>query len=155
MPQRKLKLPVPLTILTGSLGVGKTTALCRLVAQKPAGEVWCCIVNEFGAVGIDAAAIESSASEHGDVVVKQIAGGCMCCVLSGPLSAAIAQIIRQVKPDRVLIEPSGLGHPGGELLNRTDEWIPKYGSMSAQAKVPVQAASVSCSVHVVSVCMHT
>jgi hypothetical protein len=38
----------------------------------------------------------------------------MCCVLSGPLSAAIAQIIRQAKPDRVIIEPSGLGHPGGE-----------------------------------------
>lgn len=114
MQARQLKLPIPVTILTGSLGVGKTTALCRLVAQKPADEVWCCIVNEFGAVGIDAVAIESSSAVSGNVVVKQLAGGCMCCVLSGPLSAAIAQVIRQVKPDRVIIEPSGLGHPGGK-----------------------------------------
>lgn len=114
MTARKLKLPIPVTILTGSLGVGKTTALCKLVAQKPADEVWCCIVNEFGAVGIDAVAIVSNSLQQSNVVVKQIAGGCMCCVLSGPLSAAIAQVIRQVKPDRVIIEPSGLGHPGGE-----------------------------------------
>jgi G3E family GTPase len=95
--------------------VGKTTALCQLVQQKPPDQVWCIIVNEFGAVGIDAAVIEGSAvgAAAGTVTVKQLAGGCMCCVLAGPLSAAIAQIIRQAKPDRVIIEPSGLGHPGG------------------------------------------
>uniref|UniRef100_A0A383VMH9 CobW/HypB/UreG nucleotide-binding domain-containing protein n=1 Tax=Tetradesmus obliquus TaxID=3088 RepID=A0A383VMH9_TETOB len=109
---RRLKLPIPVTIITGALGVGKTTAICTLLQNKPSHEVWCIIVNEFGAVGLDAVAIEASCPD-GSAVVKQLAGGCMCCVLSGPLSAAIAQIIRQAKPDRVIIEPSGLGHPGG------------------------------------------
>lgn len=113
---RKLKLPVPTTIVTGSLGVGKTTALCNLVAKKPANEHWCIIVNEFGAVGIDAVALQSTAAAAGNTVaVKQIAGGCMCCAQSGVLLPAIAQIIRQTKPDRLLIEPSGLGHPAGKL----------------------------------------
>lgn len=113
---RKLKLPIPVTIITGALGVGKTTTICSLLQRKPATEVWCVIVNEFGAIGIDSVAIEASCCD-GSAVVKQIAGGCMCCALSGPLSAAIAQIIRQVKPDRVLIEPSGLGHPAGALCS--------------------------------------
>lgn len=72
-------------------------------------------MNEFGAVGIDAIALQSSAAAAGgSVVVRQIAGGCMCCAQSGVLLPAIAQIIRQSKPDRLLIEPSGLGHPAGD-----------------------------------------
>uniref|UniRef100_A0A7S3QLN2 CobW/HypB/UreG nucleotide-binding domain-containing protein n=1 Tax=Dunaliella tertiolecta TaxID=3047 RepID=A0A7S3QLN2_DUNTE len=50
-----------------------------------------------------------------DVSVRELAGGCMCCTLSGPFGASIAQVIRQAKPDRLLIEPSGLGHPAGLL----------------------------------------
>ncbi|KAI8466289.1 MAG: CobW/HypB/UreG, nucleotide-binding domain-containing protein [Monoraphidium minutum] len=111
---RKLKLPVPVTIITGSLGAGKTTVMRHLVANKPPDEVWAIVVNEFGAVGIDGAAIQAAAPPGaGGAVVKQIAGGCMCCVSSGLLTAAVAQIVRQVKPDRLLLEPSGLGHPGG------------------------------------------
>jgi G3E family GTPase len=82
---------------------------------------WCILVNEFGSVGIDAVALQSSAAAaavaaggSGSVTVRQIAGGCMCCAQSGMLLPAIAQIIRQTKPDWLLIEPSGLGHPGGE-----------------------------------------
>lgn len=76
------------------------------------------IVNEFGAVGIDAVAISSSAeAAGGTVTVKQIAGGCMCCAQAGMLLPAIAQIVRQVKPDRVLVEPSGLGHPAGQYFH--------------------------------------
>jgi G3E family GTPase len=81
-------------------------------------QYWCIIVNEFGAVGIDAVALQSSAAAAGGTVaVKQIAGGCMCCAQAGLLLPAIAQLIRQTKPDRLLIEPSGLGHPGGKLLS--------------------------------------
>ncbi len=73
-----------------------------------------CLFPQFGAVGIDAAAIEaSSATGSCPVAVKQLAGGCMCCALSGPFSAAIAQLLRNTKPGRLLIEPSGLGHPAG------------------------------------------
>jgi G3E family GTPase len=87
---------------------------CLLLSKM---QYWCVIVNEFGAVGIDAVALQSSAAAAGGTVtVKQIAGGCMCCTQSGVLLPAIAQIIRQTKPDRLLIEPSGLGHPAGDRL---------------------------------------
>ena len=49
------------------------------------------------------------------MVVKELAGGCLCCALSGPLGASVAQLVRKAKPDRLLIEPSGLGHPAGDL----------------------------------------
>lgn len=110
VPPRRLKLPVPVTIITGGLGTGKTTVLRHLVETKPREEHWAIVVNEFGAVGIDGAAIEAAAAS-GTAVVKQIAGGCMCCVNPGLLEACIAQIVRQVKPDRwgwqpVQLQPS-------------------------------------------------
>jgi len=74
------------------------------------------LVNEFGALGIDGALLEAASSSSGDsssnrVAVKEMAGGCLCCTLSGPLAMAVPQLIRQTKPDRLFIEPSGLGHP--------------------------------------------
>ncbi|GLC45502.1 hypothetical protein PLESTM_001742700 [Pleodorina starrii] len=57
----------------------------------------------------------SPAATPSGVVVRELAGGCLCCTLSGPLGVAIAQLVRQTKPDRLLIEPSGLGHPAGLL----------------------------------------
>jgi len=98
---RKLRLPIACTIITGGLGAGKTTALRHLVARKPTSEVWAIVVNEFGKCGIDGAAIESAtAGGDGGVAIRQIAGGCLCCVTAGLLTPAIAQILRQVKPDR-------------------------------------------------------
>lgn len=64
--------------------------------------------------GTPAAASDNSQG-RGKVVVRELAGGCMCCSLSGPLGAAIAQLVRNAKPDRLIIEPSGLGHPAGLL----------------------------------------
>jgi G3E family GTPase len=111
-----MKLPIPVNIVTGPLGAGKSTCIASLVASKPAGARWCILVNEFGALGIDEAILSASnATEAGNIVVKQLAGGCMCCALSGPLNVAIAQTIRLTKPDRLIIEPSGLGHPAGIL----------------------------------------
>lgn len=57
---RVQKLPVPVHIITGALGVGKTTAIQQLLRSKPPGERWAVLVNEFGALGIDAALIEAS-----------------------------------------------------------------------------------------------
>ncbi|EFJ44456.1 hypothetical protein VOLCADRAFT_95390 [Volvox carteri f. nagariensis] len=135
-----MKLPIPVNILTGALGVGKTTAVTQLLRQKPPNEKWALLVNEFGALGIDAALVEAgigvSAAEGPTgaapqapsgaapnplstaslgIVVRELAGGCLCCTLSGPLGVAIAQLVRQAKPDRLIIEPSGLGHPAGLL----------------------------------------
>ncbi|KAF5834602.1 CobW/HypB/UreG, nucleotide-binding domain-containing protein [Dunaliella salina] len=110
-----MKLPIPCTVVTGALGTGKTTCLQDLIRNKPHNERWAIIVNEFGAVGIDGAILGASADQQQDVSVRELAGGCMCCTLSGPFGASIAQVIRQAKPDRLLIEPSGLGHPAGLL----------------------------------------
>eukprot|EP00798_Chlamydomonas_sp_ICE-L_P026160 gene26160-11887_t len=55
-----MRLPVPVNIVTGALGVGKTTAISRLLEAKPPGEVWAVLVNEFGALGIDGALLEGS-----------------------------------------------------------------------------------------------
>lgn len=114
-PPRALKLPVPVTIVTGALGAGKTTALRHLIDSKPPGEVWAVLVNDFGAIGVDGAALGGgdgggggggSTGDGGGVTVRQIAGGCMCCVTSGLLTPAIAQLVRQVKPDRHVGLPS-------------------------------------------------
>ena len=99
-----------MTLVTGLLGAGKSTAVDALLRHKPMGEVWAIFVNEFGQVGIDAAAL--AAEERERVVIKELAGGCMCCTAAGASQASIAQMVRRNKPDRLLVEMSGLGHPG-------------------------------------------
>jgi len=90
----------------GFLGVGKTTAILDLLKQKPKNENWAILVNEFGKIGIDGA-IYSAAG----VTVKEIAGGCLCCAVGLPFQVSINQLLKEVRPDRLLIEPTGLGHP--------------------------------------------
>jgi len=101
---------VPLNLITGFLGVGKTTAVRHLLANKPAGEFWAVLVNEFGEVGIDGAAISGAAD---GLNVVEVPGGCICCVTSPMLRVSITKLLRERRPDRLLIEPSGLGHPTG------------------------------------------
>jgi len=69
---------VPVHLITGFLGSGKSTMIHRLIEQKPADERWAILVNEFGQVGIDQAMFES----RDDLVVKGIPGGCLCCQLA-------------------------------------------------------------------------
>jgi G3E family GTPase len=96
---------VPTHLLTGFLGVGKTTALLSLLQRKPAHERWAVLVNEFGEIGIDGAILAG-----GGATVKEIPGGCMCCVAGLPLQVGLNQLLA-TRPDRLLIEPTGLGHP--------------------------------------------
>ena len=98
--------PIPTNIVTGFLGSGKTTAILDVLQRKPAAEKWAVLVNEFGEIGIDGAILASSGAE-----VREVAGGCMCCVGDLPMQVALNNIIAKVRPDRLLIEPSGLGHP--------------------------------------------
>lgn len=70
-------------LITGFLGSGKTTTLLHLLAQKPQGEKWAVLVNEFGEVGIDGALLAESGA-----VLKEIPGGCMCCVNGLPMQVA-------------------------------------------------------------------
>lgn len=93
-------------LITGFLGSGKTTSILHLLANKPADEKWAVLVNEFGEVGIDGALMADSGA-----LLKEIPGGCMCCVNGLPMQVGLNTLLRQGKPDRLLIEPTGLGHP--------------------------------------------
>ena len=93
-------------LITGFLGSGKTTTILHLLANKPKNEVWAVLVNEFGEVGIDGALLADSGA-----LLKEIPGGCMCCVNGLPMQVGLNTLLRQGKPDRLLIEPTGLGHP--------------------------------------------
>lgn len=93
-------------VITGFLGAGKTTAILHLLANKPDHEKWAVLVNEFGEIGIDGAILEG----HG-VQIREVPGGCMCCAGDVPMNIALNSLISRVKPDRLFVEPTGLGHP--------------------------------------------
>ncbi|WP_198782774.1 CobW family GTP-binding protein [Shewanella putrefaciens] len=99
---------IPTNIITGFLGVGKTSLIKQLLATKPENETWAVLVNEFGEVGIDAGLLNNS---DAGIQIREVAGGCMCCAAGVPTQVAINQLIAKAKPDRLLIEPTGLGHP--------------------------------------------
>jgi G3E family GTPase len=101
--------PTPTNLFTGFLGVGKTTAILDLLGRKPAGGRWAVLVNEYGEVGIDQAVIEGAGPEG--VTVREVGGGCFCCATAPYLPVALHFLLTDAKPDRLLIESSGLGHP--------------------------------------------
>ena len=103
--------PIPTHIITGFLGSGKTTLIRHLMAEKPEHETWAILVNEFGEIGIDGQLLGSASSEAQQVFIKEIPGGCMCCTSGLPMQIALAQLISRSRPDRIIIEPTGLGHP--------------------------------------------
>ncbi|ACR69756.1 GTP-binding protein [Edwardsiella ictaluri] len=92
-------------VITGFLGSGKTTTLRHLLACKPTQERWAILVNEFGEIGIDGALLADSGAQ-----LKEIPGGCMCCVNGLPMQIGLNMLLK-TQPDRLLIEPTGLGHP--------------------------------------------
>ncbi len=102
---------VPTNIITGFLGVGKTSAILHLLREKPANERWAVLVNEFGEIGVDGSLFEGQHNEKQGVFVREVPGGCMCCAAGVPMRIALNQLLMRAKPDRLLIEPTGLGHP--------------------------------------------
>ncbi|HET8848446.1 MAG TPA: GTP-binding protein [Marinobacter sp.] len=121
------RFPIPTNLILGFLGVGKTTSILDLLRTKPDGEVWAVLVNEFGEVGIDGAILETEGA-----VVREVPGGCMCCVAGLPMQIALNQLIARAKPDRLLIEPTGLGHPSQILDTLTGQ---HYHSVLAMGPV--------------------
>lgn len=109
-------------LITGFLGSGKTTSILHLLANKDPQEKWAVLVNEFGEIGIDGALLADSGA-----LLKEIPGGCMCCVNGLPMQVGLNTLLRQGKPDRLLIEPTGLGHPKQilDMLNAAvyEPWI--------------------------------
>ncbi|WP_342324378.1 GTP-binding protein [Kosakonia sp. BYX6] len=109
-------------LITGFLGSGKTTSILHLLANKDPQEKWAVLVNEFGEIGIDGALLADSGA-----LLKEIPGGCMCCVNGLPMQVGLNTLLRKGKPDRLLIEPTGLGHPKQilDMLNAAvyEPWI--------------------------------
>ncbi len=97
-------MKTPTNIITGFLGTGKTTAILQLLQTKPSNERWAVLVNEFGEIGIDGAILTDQGA-----LIKEVPGGCMCCAAGVPMSVAITALLR-TKPDRLIVEPTGLGH---------------------------------------------
>ncbi|TLP57410.1 MULTISPECIES: CobW family GTP-binding protein [Pseudomonas] len=99
---------IPTHVIAGPLGAGKTSLIRHLLAQRPASERWAVLVNEFGQVGLDAALL---ACDDDGIAIGEVAGGCLCCVNGMPFQVGLGRLLRKARPNRVFIEPSGLGHP--------------------------------------------
>lgn len=99
---------IPTHVISGALGAGKTSVLRSLLAQRPSTERWAILINEFGDIGLDSALLDG---DQEGVSFTEVAGGCVCCVNGVPFQVALVQLLRKAQPDRLFIEPSGLGHP--------------------------------------------
>ncbi|MBD9577206.1 cobalamin biosynthesis protein CobW [Pseudomonas sp. PDM23] len=127
---------IPTHLIAGPLGAGKTSLLQDLLAQRPAGERWAVLVNEFGQVGLDAALL--SRDEDG-IALGEVAGGCLCCVNGAPFQVGLGRLLRKARPQRLFIEPSGLGHPAQLLAQlRAAPW---QGVLAVQPLVMVLDAT--------------
>ena len=91
-------------IISGFLGAGKTTLIKKLLAEAYVGEKLVLIENEFGEISIDGGFLKESG-----VQISEMTSGCICCTLVGNFTEALKDVYEQFKPDRILIEPSGVG----------------------------------------------
>lgn len=105
---------IPTYVIAGALGAGKTRFIQDLLTHKPAGEHWAVLINEFGQIGLDAALLNTAKD---GVSISEIAGGCLCCTNGAPFEIGLSRLLKRAKPDRLLIEPSGLAHPD-ELMKK-------------------------------------
>ena len=122
-------LGVKTNIITGFLGAGKSTNILNVLSQKPEKERWALLVNEFGEVGIDGTMLSQSGSP--DIFVREVPGGCTCCSSGIPLHMALNMLLARAKPDRLIIEPSGLGHPRELIEALTDQHYSSLLSLGA------------------------
>ncbi|CAK3672822.1 Zinc chaperone YeiR [Vibrio crassostreae] len=122
-------LGIPTNIITGFLGVGKTTAILNLMKNKPVDENWAILVNEFGEIGVDGSLFEGNQTKQQRVFIREVPGGCMCCAAGLPMQIALNQLLSEAKPDRLLIEPTGLGHPKEVLAVLSSEHYRKVLSL--------------------------
>ena len=99
---------IPTNLIVGFLGSGKTSAIAKLSDRRPTGEQWSVLINEFGEVSIDHAFVDSGLE---GIAVEKLGGGCACCTMAMVFRPLLAQFIRRTKPDRLILEPSGVSHP--------------------------------------------
>jgi len=123
---------IPTHVIAGPLGAGKTSLIKHLLLQRPIGERWAVLINEFGQIGLDAALLTQDAD---GIALGEVAGGCLCCVNGAPFQIGLGRLLRKARPDRLFIEPSGLGHPA-QLLRQLSE-APWAGVLAVQPSVLV------------------
>ena len=91
-------------IFSGFLGAGKTTLIKKLISEAYSGEKLVLIENEFGEIGVDSGFLTDAG-----INITEMNSGCICCSLVGDFGRALSQVIEEYHPDRILIEPSGVG----------------------------------------------
>ena len=126
-------------IFSGFLGAGKTTLIKKLIAEAYAGEKLVLIENEFGEINIDGGFLKESGIE-----ISEMSAGCICCSLVGDFNKALREVVEQYHPDRILIEPSGVGTltAVNEAVARTVDECPElklnsYVTVADASKVKV------------------
>jgi G3E family GTPase len=98
-------------MITGFAGAGKTSAILSLLTQRPPAERWAVLLNDFGDVSL-ADAVRDSA---GGIVTREVSGGCLCCTARVELRTALVRLLREARPQRLLIELSSAGRPSAIL----------------------------------------
>jgi G3E family GTPase len=91
-------------IFSGFLGAGKTTLIKKLISEAYKGERVVLIENEFGEIGIDGGFLKEAGIE-----ITEMNSGCICCSLVGDFAEALKKVLEEYSPDRIIIEPSGVG----------------------------------------------
>ena len=125
-------------IISGFLGAGKTTFIKKLLGEALSGEKVVLIENEFGEIGIDGGFLKDSGIE-----VREMNSGCICCSLVGDFASSLKEILTKYTPDRVIIEPSGVGKLSDVMRAVADveEELPVAGN-SAVTLVDVKKAKL-------------
>jgi G3E family GTPase len=101
---------IKLDVISGFLGAGKTTLINKLLREAWRGEKTAVLENEFGEIGVDGDLLRGH-----DLTVKEISNGCICCTLKGDFVEGIKELARDYRPDRIVIEPTGIGKLGDIL----------------------------------------
>ncbi|MGX8716108.1 MAG: CobW family GTP-binding protein, partial [Lachnospiraceae bacterium] len=91
-------------VISGFLGAGKTTLIKKLLKEVLADEQVVLIENEFGEIGIDGGFLKEAGIE-----IREMNSGCICCTLVGDFEESLKEVLHQYHPDRIIIEPSGVG----------------------------------------------
>lgn len=123
---------IPIHIISGFLGAGKTTAIIELLKRKPAKEQWAIVINEFGKISIDGKTLLAETERQS---LFEISGGCICCSAKEYFLEDIGKIILTGRFDRIIVEPSGLG--GTDHITELAEQHPRLRLMPVVCLVDI------------------
>ena len=108
---------VKIDIISGFLGAGKTTLIKKLLKEGFQNEQVVLIENEFGEIGIDGGFLKEAGIE-----IREMNSGCICCSLVGDFGASLKEVVEKYNPDRIIIEPSGVGQILWMKKRRRKQW---------------------------------